>query len=265
MNTITPNTETRVGRMLDGGRVTVTFTSPKTGEHITVTAKSRAPQENGKWGHATLAEAKVIFFEVPNSDGFNDKIGKYTDGKGFTADPSADKARVFCAEMLLRLAQGLDLPAGLEAREESRCGCCGRPLTDPVSIDRGIGPECFGASTGSLHQTKDKPESKPAPAPAPEPTPIERDAQTEMEWEGEMVAREEREYMTRTRPAVDKNNVPYGYGDWRKRKAQVEAQQGDSWKNRPLDPNAQSDFGGKPGDDGSLMFFMTGTPEVAAA
>jgi hypothetical protein len=36
---------------------------------------------------------------------------------------------------------------------ESRCGRCTRQLTDPVSIARGIGPECFGRDTGSRHVT----------------------------------------------------------------------------------------------------------------
>jgi len=30
----------------------------------------------------------------------------------------------------------------LEVRHEGRCARCGRPLTTPDSIDRGIGPEC---------------------------------------------------------------------------------------------------------------------------
>lgn len=33
--------------------------------------------------------------------------------------------------------------------EESTCGACGRELTDPVSVARGIGPECFGKATGT--------------------------------------------------------------------------------------------------------------------
>lgn len=33
--------------------------------------------------------------------------------------------------------------------EASHCGRCGRTLTDPLSIDRGIGPECAGKATGT--------------------------------------------------------------------------------------------------------------------
>jgi hypothetical protein len=34
------------------------------------------------------------------------------------------------------------LPVGYQIRHEGRCGCCGRKLTEPTSLDCGIGPEC---------------------------------------------------------------------------------------------------------------------------
>jgi hypothetical protein len=36
------------------------------------------------------------------------------------------------------------LPEKLEVWHEGACGRCNRPLTDPVSIARGLGPECAG-------------------------------------------------------------------------------------------------------------------------
>lgn len=46
---------------------------------------------------------------------------------------------------------GLPTPknGSVEVKEEDTCGRCGRSLTDPTSIDRGIGPECFGRTTGT--------------------------------------------------------------------------------------------------------------------
>lgn len=35
-----------------------------------------------------------------------------------------------------------DMPDGYEVHHEGRCGRCGRTLTAPSSIDRGIGPVC---------------------------------------------------------------------------------------------------------------------------
>lgn len=40
------------------------------------------------------------------------------------------------------VSQGNAIPDGLQVWHEGCCGRCGRHLTDPVSIQRGIGPEC---------------------------------------------------------------------------------------------------------------------------
>src|SRR6187431_837366 len=128
---------TRAGRMLEAGRVTVTFTSARTGEHITILAKARGKDENDKWVATPLAQALVVFFEVPNSGDWNDKVGKATRRAGFVADPRADAARAFCARLLLDFVAGKPMPEGLTAQESDHCGRCGRELTDPVSIARG--------------------------------------------------------------------------------------------------------------------------------
>lgn len=44
-----------------------------------------------------------------------------------------------------RLNKNIELPLGT-IRHEGRCGRCGRVLTVPESIDRGIGPECWKAT-----------------------------------------------------------------------------------------------------------------------
>lgn len=153
---ITLDTNVRAARQLAAGRVTVTFKSP-TGQHITLTAKARGPKENGNgWETCSVERARVIFIEVPNDSGYGDKVGKVTGRAGFVADPSADKARVWCAEQLLNIVAGRPTAPSLEIYVEDTCGKCGRALTDPISIERGIGPDCFGADTGSQHQVKVK-------------------------------------------------------------------------------------------------------------
>jgi hypothetical protein len=100
----------------------------------------------------------------------------------------------------------------LSCAEEARCGKCGRALTDPVSIARGIGPECYGASTGSAHETKVRPEKKSSPAPS---APV---ADTPPYLQNVMDVAEDREYMRRpVASGTDKSGVEYGYGDWRTR------------------------------------------------
>jgi len=35
------------------------------------------------------------------------------------------------------------IPTDLEIKHSGKCGRCGKTLTNPISIDRGIGPECY--------------------------------------------------------------------------------------------------------------------------
>jgi hypothetical protein len=41
------------------------------------------------------------------------------------------------------------LPDGYAIHHEGKCGCCGRTLTVPESIKRGIGPECWSRICGA--------------------------------------------------------------------------------------------------------------------
>lgn len=146
------------------------------------------------WEACSLADAKVLFIQVPAADGgYGDKVAKVTRSKGLVPDTNADPARVWCARQLLRMVAGQPLAEGLEAFEEDRCGVCGRTLTDPVSIERGIGPECYGRETGSEHETK----VKRPPAQHQEQPPKRSDGK-------------------------DKKGVAYGHGDWRARKDTLE-------------------------------------------
>jgi hypothetical protein len=41
-------------------------------------------------------------------------------------------------------------PAGYQIRHEGACGRCGRPLTTPESLERGLGPICDGRSLAAV-------------------------------------------------------------------------------------------------------------------
>ena len=57
---------------------------------------------------------------------------------------TVDSAPVRVAQWALgRVASGRDFPAGYRLYHEGRCGHCGRVLSVPESIERGIGPDCF--------------------------------------------------------------------------------------------------------------------------
>jgi hypothetical protein len=56
--------------------------------------------------------------------------------------PDAQSSKAF-AFAWRKLVQGT-IPAGLEVWHEGSCGRCGRSLTVPESVARGLGPECAG-------------------------------------------------------------------------------------------------------------------------
>lgn len=57
----------------------------------------------------------------------------------------------YAAEAAVKYAWHGTLPTppngSVTVTESDTCSMCGRTLTDPVSIERGIGPECFGKAT----------------------------------------------------------------------------------------------------------------------
>jgi len=163
-------TDTRAGRMFTSGdvRVTVTQTNGRKatrGEHITIRFKALRDNRDGEgrnWLRVPLNEATHVFIEIPNASGnWPDKVGVFypRTGKFFTddnADPARVNAAILAARWLNEGDQRSDKIGAYKLQEESFCGVCGRTLTDPESIDLGIGPECNRRQTGSQHQVKVK-------------------------------------------------------------------------------------------------------------
>lgn len=166
-----PDQETRAGRMLAAGDVRITLTDSRSNEHITVRFKAildnrpengerKIPEENRNWVRVPFKDATHVFLEVPSASGdFPDKIGTFYPRTGrFFPDQAADPERVGAAILAARwINEGRNAKnriGGWRLQEESYCGVCGHQLTDPESIDIGIGPECNRKSTSSKHQTK---------------------------------------------------------------------------------------------------------------
>lgn len=142
-----------------GGRAVVTVRSRKSGEHVTVqfTAKKREPEGRGFVSRATIEgrvgirDADAVFVDDPTlmwPDGkvatFLPKTGEWKPAKG------VDRSRFWAAEKVFAWAHGrYALEESAEVFIELTCCFCGKPLTDPVSIERGIGPDCYGRHTGS--------------------------------------------------------------------------------------------------------------------
>ena len=149
-----PSDEIREGNMLLAGNLTMTVTSLKTGDHITVKCACKRKSNSG-WERSGYAEATHVFLSVPSAGGWPDKIGTYypKTGRLYPA-ADADPARVWAAQRVLLAACGVTPHPQTELLTADRCGRCGRQLTDPISVSRGIGPECWGKETGSHHQRR---------------------------------------------------------------------------------------------------------------
>lgn len=161
-----PDLSTRAGRMLAGGRVKVTVSAPSA-PHITVLFKCFADNRKRQyddtrsknWIECPFADASHIFVEVPSATrlgNYNDSIGTFYPKsnkwyEGDNADPVRVDAAIAIANFLMGDTSRFPL---LQFKEANECGKCGLELTDPVSIERGFGPDCFGKVTGSVHQVK---------------------------------------------------------------------------------------------------------------
>lgn len=121
------------------GNATLTLSSQKTGARYTY--KVRAPREN-----ANGVRFVSLLTGPQNTTDFTylglltkDGELKMTRASKMNADSLPVAAFGFFARKVLTAGQ---MPEVLEVRHEGCCGRCGRALTVPESIDRGIGPEC---------------------------------------------------------------------------------------------------------------------------
>lgn len=145
---------TTMGRCLLTGKLVATAVSPLDGRHITVRISPKAPPEGrGRWRNVGLYEATRCFVDVPAADlSRGDEVGTFDVHRSQFWVKNGDTRRVNAARYVLLAAAGR--VAGEKVLQSVSCFRCGRPLTDPVSIERGMGPHCYGAVTGSLHERK---------------------------------------------------------------------------------------------------------------
>lgn len=132
-------------RFMLAGKAIMTLKSLRTGQHFTYKVK-KAQDWNG-------IQSKLSFVSVLNGPDnttnysymgtITPKLDRLCTSAKSRVGSAAPSFKAF-AWFLQALAAAGDLPADLEVRHEGRCGKCGRLLTHPESIDRGIGPECWG-------------------------------------------------------------------------------------------------------------------------
>ena len=129
------------------GKAVVTLTSAKTGTHYTY--KIKAPADNPKMffaqhlfgpDNAWNGDWSYLGYIHPSTFYLRDRF--LSAGKKGKPDAASFKALDWA---LKHLSAG-SIPEGLTIQHSDACGKCGRPLTDPVSVETGLGPVCRGAA-----------------------------------------------------------------------------------------------------------------------
>lgn len=122
------------------GHATLTLASQKTGARYTFKISQAKDHETGKvkpmWFVALLAgpdnESDYQYMGTLNGE------FKLTGKSRFTDESTPVRA----FQYFWRHVSADQMAPDLEVRHEGSCGCCGRKLTVPESIDSGIGPVC---------------------------------------------------------------------------------------------------------------------------
>lgn len=125
------------------GNAVATFRSHVTDVHYTyrVRRATRAPGVSTGPSHFVSVLTAPEHYEYLGCI-YGDRI--YTHGRRSRIDASA-KSNLAFAWVWVRLLSGR-VPETCDVYHEGRCGKCGRELTTPESIERGLGPVCAGAS-----------------------------------------------------------------------------------------------------------------------
>ena len=130
-----------------GGKARFTLVSKKTGERKTFQLGRPGDDKDSVMRFAGLLAGPdnttdYQYIGFTKSDG---SVAGLIAGKKGNPNHPAFKALDWT---LRKLAAG-EMPEQLEFWHEGRCACCGRALTDPASIERGVGPECLKKYMGA--------------------------------------------------------------------------------------------------------------------
>jgi hypothetical protein len=131
------------------GNAKLTIKSAVTGKHFTYHLK--APTKTTEAGGRTKDYNASVRFVSVLHDGdqwghiasWFDKKPTLAAGRKGNANSNSFKALDWVLRQATqRAARGAAMPHTVEVWHEGSCGRCGRSLTDPTSIARGLGPDC---------------------------------------------------------------------------------------------------------------------------
>ena len=121
-----------------GGRARFTLVSKATGKRFTYRVAASKTNDNMFFLNLLTGSDDYTYIGAIRTAGTHSVL---TAGQYGNANLPAFKGM----RWLLRKIEGsspLEMPDSVEFWHEGRCAKCARPLTDPASIARGLGPEC---------------------------------------------------------------------------------------------------------------------------
>lgn len=135
-------------KFIFSGRAVFTAVSRKTGNHLTFQVKKAKTNNPGGPFYVKVRSGSIDhkWKYIGHAWFWDDERGADVIHGKEKADLPSDSLEFISAEWLLRnLTQNPEsLLRRVKILHEGKCGRCRRQLTDPVSIERGLGPECAG-------------------------------------------------------------------------------------------------------------------------
>jgi len=128
----------QIKEFLFAGNATITIKSQVSGNHYTYNVSKLQGENKPELWFVSLLTGPDTFTYVGVIDAPNYTL-RLTKKSSFKEESIPVKAFNFFLSYTMRE----EMAPKMEVRHESSCGRCGRPLTTPESIDRGIGPDCW--------------------------------------------------------------------------------------------------------------------------
>jgi hypothetical protein len=132
--------------MLRAGSLTATVTSRRSGDHITLRLRAtrRAEGQARTWPTVPFEEATHVFIDAYDGE----RVATYYPQKGkLWMEAGMTRPVQWTVVALLKFLAGMFplLAEQADLAEADLCGRCGRELTNPESLARGLGDDCAKA------------------------------------------------------------------------------------------------------------------------
>jgi hypothetical protein len=140
-----------------GGKAIFTVENTNTGDHVTYKIKITKPTPKFRFPSTLLSqmtgtdnENHYSYVGKVNRKEWAERASGKVHPKG-SLDLTTGSKFVDGSQQVIRgrwiidhIVNGKQIPDHLNIRHAGKCGRCGRTLTTPESLNRGIGPECWG-------------------------------------------------------------------------------------------------------------------------